>query len=82
MTEPSTHVEVDKHFINEKIEDNSIELPFVRSEDQLTVNRQSIYSCPQQAKHLLTLRGSVRILLSENISKNIIDNQGSIKEYQ
>jgi len=29
------HVEVDKHFIKEKIEDNSIELPFVRSEDQL-----------------------------------------------
>jgi len=29
------HVEVDKHFIKEKIEDSSIELPFVRSEDQL-----------------------------------------------
>jgi len=29
------HVEVDKHFIKEKIEDNSIELPFVRSKDQL-----------------------------------------------
>jgi len=29
------HVGVDKHFIKEKIEDNSIELPFVRSEDQL-----------------------------------------------
>ena len=28
-------VEVDKHFIKEKIEDNNIELPFVRSEDQL-----------------------------------------------
>jgi len=27
---------VDKHFIKEKIEDSSIELPFVRSEDQLT----------------------------------------------
>jgi len=30
------YVEVDKHFIKEKIEDNSVELPFVRSEDQLT----------------------------------------------
>ena len=29
------HVEVDRHFIKEKIEDKSIELPFVRSEDQL-----------------------------------------------
>jgi len=29
------HVEVDRHFIKEKIEDSSIELPFVRSEDQL-----------------------------------------------
>jgi len=29
------HVEVDKHFMKEKIEDSSIELPFVRSEDQL-----------------------------------------------
>jgi len=27
------HVEVDKHFIKEKIEDNSIELLFVRSEE-------------------------------------------------
>ena len=30
------HVEVDRHSIKEKIEDNSIELPFVKSEDQLT----------------------------------------------
>jgi len=30
------HVEVDRHFIKEKIEDSNIELPFVRSEDQLT----------------------------------------------
>jgi len=29
------HVEVDKHSINEKIENNSIELPFVKSKDQL-----------------------------------------------
>ena len=29
------HVEVDKHSIKEKIEDNNIELPFVKSEDQL-----------------------------------------------
>jgi len=29
------YVEVDRHFIKEKIEDNSIELPFVRLEDQL-----------------------------------------------
>ena len=29
------HVEVDRHFIKEKIEDSSVELPFVRSEDQL-----------------------------------------------
>jgi len=29
------YVEVDKHFIKKKIEDNIIELPFVRSEDQL-----------------------------------------------
>ena len=29
------HVEVDRHFIKEKIEDSNIELPFVRSEDQL-----------------------------------------------
>jgi len=29
------HVEVDKHFIKKKIEDISIELPFVRLEDQL-----------------------------------------------
>jgi len=27
------HVEVDRHSIKEKIEDNSIELPFVKSED-------------------------------------------------
>jgi len=30
------HVEVDRHFIKGKIEDSSIQLPFVRSEDQLT----------------------------------------------
>jgi len=30
------HVEVDRHFIKEKIEDSSTELPFVKSEDQLT----------------------------------------------
>ena len=29
------HVEVDRHFIKEKIEDSSIELPFVKSKDQL-----------------------------------------------
>jgi len=29
------HVEVDRHSIKEKIEDSSIELPFVKSEDQL-----------------------------------------------
>jgi len=29
------HLEVDRHSIKEKIEDNSIELPFVKSEDQL-----------------------------------------------
>jgi len=31
----TNHVEVDRHFIKEKIEDSSVELPFVRSEDQL-----------------------------------------------
>ena len=30
------HVEVGRHFIKEKIEDSSIELPFVNSKDQLT----------------------------------------------
>ena len=30
------HVEVDRHFIKEKLEGGIIELPFVRSEDQLT----------------------------------------------
>ena len=29
------HVEVDRHFIKEKLEDNTIELPYVKSEDQL-----------------------------------------------
>lgn len=29
------HIEVDRHFIKEKIEDKVIELPFVPSEDQL-----------------------------------------------
>ena len=29
------HVEVDRHFIKEKLEDGVIKLPFVRSEDQL-----------------------------------------------
>ena len=29
------HVEVDRHFIKEKIDEGLIELPFVRSEDQL-----------------------------------------------
>ena len=29
------HVEVDRHFIKEKLEGGLIELPFVRSEDQL-----------------------------------------------
>ena len=28
-------IEVDRHFIKEKLEDGSIELPYVRSEDQL-----------------------------------------------
>jgi len=31
----TNHIEVDKHFIKEKIADSSVELPFVRSEDQL-----------------------------------------------
>ena len=30
------HVEIDRHFIKEKLEGGLIELPFVRSEDQLT----------------------------------------------
>jgi len=30
------HIEVDRHFIKEKIEDSSVELLFVRLEDQLT----------------------------------------------
>jgi len=29
------HVEVDRHSIKEKIKDSSIELPFLKSEDQL-----------------------------------------------
>nr|GEX68467.1 putative ribonuclease H-like domain-containing protein [Tanacetum cinerariifolium] len=29
------HVEIDRHFIKEKLEAGIIELPFVRSEDQL-----------------------------------------------
>lgn len=29
------HVEVDRHFIKEKIEDGTVELPYVKSEDQL-----------------------------------------------
>ena len=29
------HVEIDRHFIKEKLEGGLIELPFVRSEDQL-----------------------------------------------
>ena len=29
------HVEVDRHFIKEKLEDEIIRLPYVRSEDQL-----------------------------------------------
>jgi len=31
----TTHVEVDRHSIKEKIEDSNIELPFVKSEDKL-----------------------------------------------
>jgi len=98
---------VGRHFIKKKIEDSSIELPFVKSKDQLTniltkavtgrvltcvLNKLSI----ALVISLLTLRGSVRILLSdkqisriseiiklsENISKNIRDNEGSIREYQ
>ena len=30
------HVEVDQHFIKEKIEDGTVSLPFVQSKDQLT----------------------------------------------
>jgi len=50
------HIEVDRHSIKEKIEDSSIELSFVKSEDQLAdiftkVVRQNIYPCPKQAKH-------------------------------
>jgi hypothetical protein len=29
------HVEVDRHFIKQKLEDNIIQFPFVKSEDQL-----------------------------------------------
>ncbi|KAJ0606762.1 putative RNA-directed DNA polymerase [Helianthus annuus] len=29
------HVEIDRHFIKEKIEDGTVELPFIRSEEQL-----------------------------------------------
>ena len=29
------HVEVDKHFIKEKLDENIIQFPFVKSEDQL-----------------------------------------------
>jgi len=66
------HVKLDKHSINEKIEDSSIELPFVKSEDQLadiftkavtgkTFTR--VLSKLSLMISLLTLRGSVRILL-------------------
>jgi len=65
------HVEVDKHFIKEKIEDNSIELSFVRSEDQLVdiltkvVTGKAFTYVLNKLRlviPLLTLRGSVRIL--------------------
>ena len=41
------HVEVDRHFIKEKSEDNSVDLPFVRSEDQLgdIIRRHYHQSC-------------------------------------
>jgi len=35
LHDKTKHVEVHRHFIKEKIEDNSIELSFVRSKDQL-----------------------------------------------
>ncbi|KAJ9566582.1 LOW QUALITY PROTEIN: hypothetical protein OSB04_002548 [Centaurea solstitialis] len=45
------HIEVDRHFIKEKLEANIITLPFVRSEDQLAdiltkaVNKRSLHEC-------------------------------------
>ena len=29
------HIEVDRHFLKEKLENSTVELPFVKSEDQL-----------------------------------------------
>ena len=45
------HVEIDRHFIKEKLENGLIEIPHVRSEDQLAdiltkaVSSQGFYSC-------------------------------------
>jgi len=39
------HVEVDRQFIKDKIEDSSIELPFVRSEDQLADILTKVVTC-------------------------------------
>ena len=79
---------MDRHFIKEKIEDSSIELSFVRSEDQLAdiltkavtgkafTRVLSKLSIGDPTAHL---EGGVRILLSENISKNISRISKNIK---
>ncbi|XP_016162075.1 uncharacterized protein LOC107604880 [Arachis ipaensis] len=49
------HVEVDRHFIKEKIENDIIELPFVRSEDQLADILTKVVSRQVLAKVLTKL---------------------------
>lgn len=64
------HVEIDRHFIKEKIEDDTVELLFVRSEDQLadiltkavaTKTFESVYPSWVLEIPLHNLMGSVRI---------------------
>nr|GEY79219.1 putative copia-type protein [Tanacetum cinerariifolium] len=53
------HIEVDRHFIKEKLENWIIELPFVRSKDQLTdiLTKAQNRTKEVEARNILSLKG-------------------------
>ena len=67
-------MEVDRHFIKEKIEAGIVELPFVRSEDQLADILTKVV-CSRSFKGVLC-----RVLCKLNIGDPTTQFEGNVKE--
>ena len=70
------HVEVDRHFIKERLNEGSISLPFVRSEDQLANILTKVVPTQVFMETLGKLSIGDPITQLEGECKKIISNQG------